>query len=872
MKQKIILLFIILLSFTNANAVLKERDLSRTIAVLKLELKNNHIKQREFMARMVAQQEMQHAKLVDYMQRSEQIGLMLYSQKNDFTFDIAYACQEATILYREMMTTNMPYDNYKESILREVARYDSLIFILQQLPPAIGIAKKSLNATDSLLLNLESEEEHAKHSEHEHHNDDIFLLTKAEQADRKTCLIHAKSLRNNLIRILNSLQKDKKHYDDVNKKVQSLKEYADFRYKILQDNIFKKGDDNYIKFLSKLPKMWLKIQTDFTDKYSKLNPKVRHFSQWRGPQVVFVSFAMIFYLFIASVLSNIILRWIVPKRFRTESFQKKRPAYILALGIFIFSMALIIVRSAFSESSLINMATSLMLNMTWLMQVVIISLLIRFEGDQIKHGVRMYLPFMAMAFVVILLRIILIPNSLLNLIFPPTMLLFTVWQIRVARKTRSKVPMSDKFYNIISLFTIIASLIISWVGYSLLAVQITIWWTFQLAAIQTITCIYDLMEMYEYKYLAKRIARKEHPHESNIDEENIVKKMHEGEYISITWLYDLINKAIVPILGVLSVLFSIVFAAGTFEMTPMCKFIFTKEIIKIPFITISLDKICLILALYFVFRYLNYSIRSFIYLYKKTSIKEANENEENTSANNMDFNRTLVKNLVAITVWGAFIIFTMILLRVPQDGIKVVSAGLATGMGFAMKDLLENFFYGISLMTGRLRVGDYIECDGIQGKVDSITYQSTQIVSVDGSIIAFLNSSLFSKNFKNLTRNHQYELIKIPVGVAYGTDIKKVRQLLLDGLAPLATKTEDGRDIVDPTKGINVVFADFGASSVDLFVTQWLLVDQKIAYQAKAKETIYDILNDNNIEIPFPQQDIYIRNITSEKTSVNEIN
>jgi small-conductance mechanosensitive channel len=94
---------------------------------------------------------------------------------------------------------------------------------------------------------------------------------------------------------------------------------------------------------------------------------------------------------------------------------------------------------------------------------------------------------------------------------------------------------------------------------------------------------------------------------------------------------------------------------------------------------------------------------------------------------------------------------------------------------------------------------------------------------------------------------------------------------LLDGLRPLATKTADGRDIVDPAKGINVVFADFGASSVDLFVTQWLLVDQKISYQAKAKEAIYNILNENHIEIPFPQQDIYIRNITSENTSLNEL-
>lgn len=866
MKRYFITLIILVCTVMQSHAVLKEKDLSRTIGCLKLELRNNHIKQRDFMGRLESQQKLQHAKLVDYMQRSEQIGLMLYSQKNDFMFDMAYACQQASLLYHEMNRTNMPYDEYRENILREVARYDSLILVLQQLPPAIGRGKKELTAADTLLLKIEAEKGN------ENADDDIYILTKEEQKDREMCIIHAKSLRNNMLRILNTLTKDKQYYDNVNNKVERLKKYADFRYKIIQKQIFKKGDSNYFKFLSSLPRTWERIKNDFADKYSPLNKNDRRYSQWRGPQVIFVSFAMIFYLLIASIISNIILRWIVPKKYRTESYKKKRHAYILSLGIIIFSIALIVIQNTFAENSLITMATKLMLNMTWLMIVVIASLLIRLDGDQIKAGVRMYEPFMALAFVVILFRIILIPNQLLNLVFPPIMLLFTIWQILIARKTRKNVPMSDKFYNIISLFTIISSCFISWIGYTMLAVQVTIWWTFQLAAIQTITCLYDLMEMYENKYLVKRIMRKEHHGDASITEEQIAKKMHDGDYVQHTWIYDLVNRAIVPILGVLSVLLSIVFAADTFEMVAICKDIFTKELVNAPdVIKISLDKICLITALFFVFRYLNYTIRSFYYQYKKAKIREQENEDEGNKQTRNDFNKTLVRNVVAITVWGMYTIITMILLEIPKDGIKVVSAGLATGMGFAMKDLLENFFYGISLMTGRLRVGDYIECDGVQGKVDSITYQSTQIAALDGSVIAFLNSSLFSKNFKNLTRNHQYELIKIPVGVAYGTDITKVRKLLLDGLRPLATKTADGRDIVDPAKGINVVFADFGASSVDLFVTQWLLVDQKISYQAKAKEAIYNILNENHIEIPFPQQDIYIRNITSENTSLNEL-
>jgi len=181
-------------------------------------------------------------------------------------------------------------------------------------------------------------------------------------------------------------------------------------------------------------------------------------------------------------------------------------------------------------------------------------------------------------------------------------------------------------------------------------------------------------------------------------------------------------------------------------------------------------------------------------------------------------------------------------------------------MGFAMKDLLENFFYGISLMTGRVRVGDFIECDGIQGRVESITYQSTQIETIDGSVMAFLNSALFNKNFKNLTRNNNYILVLIPVGVAYGSNIKEVRQIILDAIKPLAEKTPEGRYLISPRKEITVAFSEFGESSVDLNVKVWMLVEQKIPFTAKIKEVIYDALNEHGIEIPFPQRDLHIIN------------
>ena len=194
-----------------------------------------------------------------------------------------------------------------------------------------------------------------------------------------------------------------------------------------------------------------------------------------------------------------------------------------------------------------------------------------------------------------------------------------------------------------------------------------------------------------------------------------------------------------------------------------------------------------------------------------------------------------------------------------MGALSLVAAGLATGLGLAMKDILNNFIYGIQLMSGRLRVGDYIECDGIRGKVTSISYQTTQIQTVEDTLIAFTNTTLFNKNFKNLTRTNAYEYIKVAVGVSYGTDVDKVRDLLLEASKKLMTKDKYGRNVVDLSRGISVAFDGFGESSVDIALKQYVLVEERYNFIAKAKELIYNTLNENGIEIPFPQRDVHIK-------------
>ena len=175
-----------------------------------------------------------------------------------------------------------------------------------------------------------------------------------------------------------------------------------------------------------------------------------------------------------------------------------------------------------------------------------------------------------------------------------------------------------------------------------------------------------------------------------------------------------------------------------------------------------------------------------------------------------------------------------------------------------MKDVINNFIYGIQLMGGRLRVGEWIECDGVRGKVTAINYQCVQAETIEGTEMSFLNSSLFGKNFNNLTRNNSYELTVVTVGVAYGTEIQRVREVLVEGMQKMRTKDQYGRDIVDPKYGFNVVVGNMSDSAVDINVKQMVLVAERIGYVDRAKEVIYDALTAAGITIAFPQCDVHL--------------
>src|SRR5574344_135586 len=773
-KRSFIILLLATVFCMPAKSVLKEKDLSQTLSILRDELVSYYHDQQE-MAQLVKKRNTQMRNdMIQTMQKSNENALMIYSQKSDYIFDLTYACHEATEQYNEYARNRLPFDQVINTIDVEINRYEGLITSLKNMP--------------------------------------TILLSDKSKIDRNVCLTVATAIYNQLIESKEGRKDDSDRYNSFAGKLRALRVYAQKRYNMIQQNIFINGGEHYPTIISRFGYHLAQTQASVSEKY---RPTGKTHSQWRGPIVFGLFMIIVFYGLVSVILNLLFVRFIMPKKWKTKDFLAKRPCIIMASTVITFAIIIGIIRATVNQNFII-MASDLLVEYAWLLGVILISLLVRLDASQIKSGFRIYTPIITMGFIVIAFRIILIPNELVNILFPPILLICSLWQWSVIKRHNHNVPQSDIFYTWVTLAIFIASVVCSWWGFTLLSVQLLIWWIMQLTCIQTITCIYDWLKLYANKHF------------------------DDNTPVTQTWIFNLFSHVVLPSMGVFSILLSFYWAADVFDLSDVCRKIFSKDFFDKDNLSLSILSFTIVLSAWFLFKYFARTGKSLL----KVRFSKKNNAD--------DMSRQVMgKNLLNITVWGVYIVLAMNTLNVGNTWLLVITGGLSTGIGFASKDILENIYYGISLMTGRVHIGDYIECDGTRGVVSSISYTSTMVEAIDGSVIAFQNSQLFTKNYKNLTRNHGYELVQIPVGIAYGCNVNKVREYLKEELNKI--------ECYDKTRGLSVVFDDFGDNSINLKIIAWVDVAKKAGAMSKIKETIYNTLNNHSIEMPFPQMDIYIK-------------
>ncbi len=782
MRKKLFFITILLFILTlPASAVLQEDSLKNSLQVLRHELISQHIEQTKQLnnSRFITEQVTNQLKEIG--DKSAQVSLMLYSQKTDNIFDLTYACQQASELWKDFQTKTRPFHDLITESNEEIARYDSLVNVLSTMY-TIGLTPKM-------------------------------------KTDRNVCLTLAVSIRRMLKERNDSYQEYIQYYKYSQQQLQALDAYAQKRYAEIQSGIFTNAGDNYFKFLKSVSFRISQMSTTLSEKYT---PNTVIVSQWDVKWIITLFSMILIYGLIAIIINYLSIRFLVTRVMKTnrfeqknQSFLAKRTCIIMLASVITFSIVLIIIR-LFSPSNFVHMACSLLLEYTWMLAVIFASLLLRVEASQTHNAYRIYYPLIMIGFFVIAFRIVMLPSSVVTLLFTPLLLIATLWQARMIHKYHKLVPRYDLNFAYISQFVFIFSLVSAWIGYTLFAVQVIIWWSMQLACILTIAFFKDYLNQYREKHPIKKLS----PYK--------------------VWFLRLIDIVLIPTTLVISFIIAIYWATDVFNLSGITWNLFRTNFIDSDKIQISVYSIAVVIILWFIFNYLNLTIRDAIKLYLQ-------RNDPSTA----EARATMYINVLQVIVWGSWLLITLGLFKVSSTWLVVVTGGLSTGIGFAMKDILENIYYGISLMAGRIKIGDYIICDGIRGKVSSINYTSTVIDALDGSTIAFQNSQLFTKNYKNMTKNDGYEVGVIEVGVAYGTNVKEVRELLIDAIAKLGI-TNENKDII-------VRLQSFDDSCITLKILVWLNVLTQGNDISVVMECIYDTLNNNGIEIPFPQREITIK-------------
>lgn len=209
--------------------------------------------------------------------------------------------------------------------------------------------------------------------------------------------------------------------------------------------------------------------------------------------------------------------------------------------------------------------------------------------------------------------------------------------------------------------------------------------------------------------------------------------------------------------------------------------------------------------------------------------------------------------LVKYVVWVVSIVSMMETIGLKVQLLLAGSAALLVGIGLGLQSIFSDFISGIFLlMEGTVKVGEIIEVDDLVGRVEEINLRNSKILSRENVVVIVPNSKFVTEKVVNWSLNDDSIRFSVDIGVAYGSDAIQVKEIL--------ESTMKGMMAIEKAPAPFVRFQNFGESSLDFELIFWtkqsFTVDN---LKSELRFEIYRKLNENSIQIPFPQRDVHIK-------------
>ncbi len=268
------------------------------------------------------------------------------------------------------------------------------------------------------------------------------------------------------------------------------------------------------------------------------------------------------------------------------------------------------------------------------------------------------------------------------------------------------------------------------------------------------------------------------------------------------------------------------------------------KIVKTPFISISgvevsIASLIVAFLVFYLTVYLGRILRNFI-AEKLPQVTNADVATSNTIATTIFYTLIIVAGLASLSILG-----------IDLTTLKILGGALGIGIGFGLQQIVNNFVSGFIVLWERsVRPGDVIEIDGMRGIVERIGLRSTIIKTIDNIEVIIPNAEFITGRVINLTLGEPIVRIEVKVSVAYRENPEEVRKILLE-----AAKIEGVVSYPEPY----VFFDDMGDSGLIFSLTVWTHPYRRREISSELRFRIFKLFRENNIEIPYPQLDVHIK-------------